>query len=201
VATETDAARDQVIAARAELAEELETMEASVRAAVDIPARIRRSPAKAAAALGGVGFLALKGPQRIVGAAKRAVRGPAAEMPRSMLPKEIEKTLRKLGDDGDKVRGTLERDFAAYAQEAEKERSGRKRAIVMAAAGPFLARGLRTAAERILNPDDEGFATKLAEVRERAEREVGRAREGGTGKKAGTGGAQGSEDDSSDAGA
>jgi hypothetical protein len=177
VATETDAARDRVIAARAELAGELETMEASVRAAVDIPARIKRSPAKAAAAAGGLGFLALKGPQRLFGAAKRAVRGPAADMPKSMLPDEIEKTLRKLGDDGDKVRGTLERDFAAYAQEAEKERTGRKRAIVMAAAGPLLARGLRTATERLLSPDQDGFAAKLAEVRERAEREADGARE------------------------
>ena len=127
VATETDAARDRVIAARAELAEELENMEASVRAAVDIPARIKRSPAKAAAIVGGVGFLALKGPKRMVGAARRAVRGPAAEMPKSMLPGEIEKTLRSLGDDGNKVRGKLERDFAAYAKSAEKDRAGRTR--------------------------------------------------------------------------
>ena len=199
MATETDAARDRVIAARADLAGELETMEASVRAAVDIPARIKRSPAKAAAAVGGIGFLALKGPQRLFGAARRAVRGPAADMPKSMLPDEIEKTLRKLGDDGDKVRGTLERDFAAYAQEAEKERAGRKRAIVMAAAGPLLARGLKTATERLLSPDEDGFAAKLAEVRERAEREAGGARERRAAKKNDKDGKD--TDESTDAGA
>ena len=48
--------------------------------------------------------------------------GPTAELPKQMLPKEIEKTLKKLGDDGDKVRGAIERDFAAYAKEAEKDR-------------------------------------------------------------------------------
>lgn len=195
MATETDAARDQVIAARAELAEELETMEASVRAAVDIPARIRRSPAKAAAVVGGLGFLALKGPQRLFGKARRAVRGPDAALPKSMLPDEIEKTLRSLGDDGKKVRGTLERDFAAYAKTAEKDRASRTRALLMAAAAPLLARGVRTAAERFLTPDDEGFAAKLAEVRDRAEHEVARAKEGRAGKKAAP------EDDTSDAGA
>ena len=39
-----------------------------------------------------------------------------------MLPDEIEKTLRKLGTDGDAVRGALERDFAAYAKQASKDR-------------------------------------------------------------------------------
>jgi hypothetical protein len=34
-------------------------------------------------------------------------------MPKAMLPEEIERTLRSLGDDGDRVRGALERDFAA----------------------------------------------------------------------------------------
>jgi hypothetical protein len=195
VATETDAARDRVISARAELAEEFETMEASVRAAVDIPARIRRSPAKAAAIAGGLGFLALKGPKRVVGAARRAVRGPATEMPKAMLPNEIEKTLRSLGDDGDKVRGKLERDFAAYAKSAEKDRAGRRRSLLMTAAAPLLARGVRSAAERLLNPDDEGFTAKLAEVRGRAEQEMARAREGRAAKKSSP------EDDTTDAGA
>ena len=195
MATETDAARDRVIEARGELAEELEDMEASIRAAVDIPARIRRSPAKAAAIVGGVGFLALKGPKRVLGAARRAVRGPAAEMPKSMLPDEIEKTLRSLGDDGNKVRGKLERDFAAYAKSAEKDRAGRRRALLMMAVAPLLARGVRTATDRLLRPGEEGFTAKLAEVRGRAEHEVARAREGRAGKKAA------SEDDTADAGA
>jgi hypothetical protein len=176
VATETDAARDRVIEARAGLAAELEAMEASVRAAVDIPAKIRRSPAKAAAVVGGLGFLALKGPQRVFRTAKRSVRGPSAELPKSMLPDEIEKTLRKLGPDGDKVRGTLERDFASYAKAADKQRSGQARALALAALSPLITKGIRTAAERLLSPGEEGFATKLAEVRQRAE-EAGRGRD------------------------
>jgi len=196
VATETDAARDRVIEARADLAAELETMEASVRAAVDIPAKIRRSPAKVAAVVGGLGFLALKGPQRIFGAAKRSVRGPDAELPKSMLPDEIEKTLRKLGPDGDKVRGTLERDFAAYAKAADKQRTGQARALAFAALSPLITKGAKTVAERLLSPGEEGFAAKLAEVRQRTE-QAGRGSETGPGGKK----ASGSPDHSSDAGA
>ena len=87
VATPTDAARDRVLAARADLADEFQVLEASGRAAVDIPAKIRRSPAKAAAVAGGVGFLALKGPQRLFGlrpAGRRAAR--TSRCPKSMLP-------------------------------------------------------------------------------------------------------------------
>jgi hypothetical protein len=181
VAEETDAARDRVIAARADLASELEVMEASLRAAVDIPAKIRRSPAKVAAVVGGVGFLALKGPQRIVRGVRRAVRGPEAELPKAMLPDEIEKTLRSLGSDGDKVRGKLERDFAAYATKAQRDRAGRRRELLVSAAAPLVFRGIRTAAERLLSPGEEGFAAKLAEMRERAERSP----EDGTDTKAG----------------
>ena len=123
MATETDAARDRVLAARAALGDELETLEASVRAAVDVPAKIRRSPAKAAAIIGSAAFLALGGPKRVLRAGKRAVTGEKAALPKSMLPKEVEKTLRKLGDDGDKVRGALERDFATYARKAKEDRA------------------------------------------------------------------------------
>ena len=190
MATETDAARDRVIEARADLAAELETIEASVRAAVDIPAKIRRSPAKVAAVVGGVGFIALKGPQRIFGRAKRAARGPSAELPKSMLPEEVEKTLRKLGSDGDKVRGTLERDFAAYAKAADKQRTGQARALAFAALSPLITKGAKTLAERLLSPGEEGFAAKLAEVRQRAE-QAGRSDDAPTRR----------GDDSSDAGA
>jgi hypothetical protein len=193
VASETDAARDRVIAARADLAEELQVMEASARAAVDIPARIKRSPAKAAAIAGGAGFMVLKGPQRLFGAVRRAVRGPAAEMPKSMLPDALEKTLRKMGTDGDAVRGALERDFADYAKQSAKERAGVRRSLIMSVAGPLLARGAKTAAERLLTPDPDGFGARLAEVRERVEREVD--------KRTQTGDKPAADDDATTAGA
>jgi hypothetical protein len=179
VATETDAARDRVLAARAALGEELEALEASARAAVDIPAKVRRSPAKAAAIAGSAGFVVLGGPKRLFGAARRKVFGPTADLPKQMLPKEIEKTLRKLGDDGDKVRGAIERDFAAYAREAEKDRG--IGTLATAAARPLLLRGAKAAAEWLFRSDEAGFQARLAEVRERARDEVAKRRtEGGT---------------------
>lgn len=177
MATEQDAARDRVLAARAELAEQIQVLEASGRAAVDIPARIKRSPAKAAAVVGGVGFLALKGPQRLFGAARRAITGKPAPMPRRMLPDEIDKTLRKLGDDGDKVRGALERDFADYVKKAEKERKGVASAMLLAAARPLLARGAKAAGEYLMTPDAEGFNDRLRQVRARAEAGLDSVRE------------------------
>ena len=178
MATETDAARDRVLAARAALGDELDALEASARAAVDIPAKIRSSPAKAAAIAGSAGFVVLGGPKRLFGAARRAVFGPTADLPKHMLPKEIEKTLNKLGDDGDKVRGALERDFASYAKEAEKDRG--VGAIATAAARPLLMRGAKAAAEWFLRPDEDGFQARLAEVRARAKVEVEKRRGDGS---------------------
>ena len=57
VAAETDAARLRVLAARAALGDELEVLEASARVAVDVPAKIRRSPGKTAAVVGGAAFV------------------------------------------------------------------------------------------------------------------------------------------------
>jgi hypothetical protein len=179
VATETDAARDRVLAARSALGEELEALEASARAAVDIPAKVRRSPAKAAAIAGSAGFVVLGGPKRLIGAARRKVFGPTADLPKQMLPKEIEKTLRKLGGDGDKVRGAIERDFAAYAREAEKDRG--VGALATSAARPLVMRGARAAAEWFFRADEQGFQARLAEVRARAQDQVAKRRtDGGT---------------------
>lgn len=176
MATSTDAARDRVLAARDELGEQLHLLEASGRAAVDIPARIKRSPAKAAAIAGGAGFLVLKGPQRLFRAARTAVRGPQPDLPDRMLPDEIEKTLRKLGKDGDKVRGALERDFADYAKRSEKVRQGLATILLLAVARPLLGRGAKAAGEILFTPDHAGFSERLAQVRDRAEREVARRR-------------------------
>ncbi len=168
MASEQDAARDRVLAARADLEAQVETLQASGRAAVDIPARIRQSPAKAAGIGAAIGFLLLKGPQRLYGAVRKAIFGTPAPMPKRMLPKDIEKTLRSMGDDGEKVRGTLERDFAAYVKKAEKDRRGLLSVAVIAMVRPMVARGLRRAGEYLFSPSPEGYPTGLDEVRAKA---------------------------------
>lgn len=179
MATETDAARDRVLASRAALGEELDALEASVRAAIDIPAKVRRSPAKAAAVAGSAGFLVLGGPGRLFRRARRAVFGPTAGLPKSMLPKEVEKTLRQLGDDGDKVRGAIERDFADYARQAARENPPLSSTLAASVARPLIRRGIKAAGEWFLRTDDEGFSARLAEVRERAADEIGKRRAAG----------------------
>jgi hypothetical protein len=212
VATETDAARDRVLAARASLDEELEVLEASARAAVDIPGKIRRNPVRAAAVAGGTGFLVVGGPRRVFRAAKRAVRGPEPELPDALLPDEIEKSLRKLGSDGDKVRGTLERDFAAYAAKAQKERTRWRTLLIFAVARPLVLRGSRAAADWVFRADETGFQARLAQIRRRTAGQVERtaeAEEGGsgatdsgaTGSAAARAGSTASEDDAGAAGA
>lgn len=168
MAAEQDAARDRVLAARADLKAQVDTLQASGRAAVDIPARIRQSPAKAAAIGASLGFVLLRGPQRLYRAVRKAVFGTPAPMPKRMLPKDIEKTLRSMGDDGDKVRGTLERDFADYVKKAEKDRRGLLSVAIMAMLRPMAARGLRRAGEYLFSPTAEGSPTGLDEVRAKA---------------------------------
>ncbi len=170
MAEETDAARDRVLAARATMGAELATMEASVRAALDIPAKIKRSPAKAAAIAGSAAFLVVGGPKRVFQAGKRALTGEPAPLPESMLPDEIEKTLKKLGTDGQKLRGTLERDFADYVKRASKDRAGLQKSIAMMAAKPLLSGGAKAASSWLFRNDEEGFQDRLAQVRERMQR-------------------------------
>jgi hypothetical protein len=172
VGTRTDAALAQVVAARADLDEELDRLEAAGRAAVDVPARVRKSPAKSAGVAAGAAFLALGGPKRLFRRAKRAVRGEEEDLPSELLPAEVEKALRKLGTDGKKVRGTLEREFAGYLDARAKER--KKEGIVAAAAGlaatvfrPAAIRVGKNLAERALNPNGPSFEEQLGRIRER----------------------------------
>ena len=176
MATEQDAARDRVLAARAEFAGQVELLEASGRAAIDIPAKIKRSPAKAAALVGGVAFLALKGPQRLFRFAREKIRGKPEPLPSRMLPDEVEKTLRKLGDDGEKVRGALERDFAQYAKKSAKDRQAVGSVLLLALGRPLAARAARAIGDMVFAPNPQDFSKRLAQVRERAGESVAQRR-------------------------
>ena len=169
----TDAARSEVLAARAGLDEELVRLEAAGRAAVDIPARLKREPAKVLGAAGGAAFLLLGGPKRLFKGLRRTISGPTADVPKSMLPPEVEKTLRKLGADGDKVRGTLEREFANYLDEKAPQRKerdlGATAALLLGGAlKPVVTRLGKQLAERALDPDGPSFAEGIRRARERA---------------------------------
>ena len=171
----TDAARAAAVASRGELAEEIARLEGSARAAVDIPAKIRRAPAKTAGLLAGAAFVGLGGPKRVLGRLNRAVRGPGAALPKSMLPNEVEKTLKKMGTDGDKVRGTLEREFASYVASKSEERKARDltaTAALLAGSvlGPVTKRLGRQLAEDLFSPKGAGSDSFDGAVRKARER-------------------------------
>ena len=168
----TDAARAEVLAAREGLGTELDRLEAAGRAAIDIPARLRREPAKLAGSAAGAAFLLLGGPGRVVRGIRRAILGEKAEIPKSMLPPEVEKTLNKLGPDGEKIRGTLEREFADFLEEKGPQR--RERDLGATAGGllanvlrPLTIRAGRQLAEQLLNPDGATLGEALRRTRGR----------------------------------
>ena len=170
--TRTDAALAEVVAARADLGEQVDRLEAAGRAAVDVPAKIRANPAKAAGIAAGGAFLAVGGPKRLFRRAKAAITGKEEELPSELLPKDVEKALRKIGTDGSKVRGTLERDFAKYLDERAKERkkegvTAAITAVALSAIRPVAIRTGRQIAERMLDPNGPAFSEQLEKIRAR----------------------------------
>ena len=168
----TDAARAEVLAAREGLDEELVRLEAAGRAAVDIPARLRREPAKVLGTAGGAAFLLLGGPKRVLKGVRSAILGDKADMPKSMLPPEIEKQLKKLGPNGDAVRATLEREFADYLDEKapqrrERDLTGTAAAVLGSVLLPVSKRLGKQLAERALDPDGFTFAEGMRRARGR----------------------------------
>ncbi len=89
-----------------------------------------------------------------------------------MLPDDIEKVVRQLGSDGDRVRGALEREFARYLSDRAKARSdGDFRELTTNVAAnllkPASSKLGRQLAEQLFAPDSEGLDDALAKVRAR----------------------------------
>jgi hypothetical protein len=167
-----DAAYARVVAARADVENEVDRLEAAGRAAIDIPAKVKANPAQAAGIAAGGAFLALGGPKRLFRRAKRAVTGREDDLPSELLPKDVEKALKSLGTDGRKVRGTLERDFAKYLDDRKKERSKEGivagiTALAVAAIRPVAIRGGKQLAERMLDPNGPAFTEQLERIKAR----------------------------------
>ena len=117
MADPTADARQQVAAARSAVEAELDTLGTSARAALDFPAKIKRHPVETVGVLGGAAFMVFGGPKRVAKAAERRFFPVRANRPPTLLPKDLDKTLKRLPEeDAAQLRGHLERDFAAYLQ-------------------------------------------------------------------------------------
>ncbi len=183
MAARTDAARAEVVARRQLLLDEVVRLEAAGRSAIDIPAKIRRAPARTAALAAGAAFVALGGPQRTYRAARRAVLGPRADLPKSMLPEQIDKALKALGDDGDRVRGLLESEFVGYLEKNRPEREGRDLRGTVSELGGNLLRPVTTEAgkrlaKELFKPDGGSFNEVMDRIQARRGRRKGSTGEG-----------------------
>ncbi|MGC8634603.1 MAG: hypothetical protein ACP5VP_08060 [Candidatus Limnocylindrales bacterium] len=124
MAETTRQARQDVAQARAGLSTEMDELELAVRSAIDIPAKIRRSPVRVAALAGGAVFLAAGGPKRAVRRFAGLVRRRKAAPPASLLPEDVERIVDQLGSEGGDIRATLERGFAEWLEENRSGATG-----------------------------------------------------------------------------
>jgi hypothetical protein len=161
------AASADVLAARAALGDELVRLEATARAAVDVRAKVRRNPGRTAAVAGGAAFVALGGPRRVFRSVKRRVVGAPDPLPPSLLPDQVEKAVRALGDDGAKVRGTLEREFAAFVDTNRKGDSRFARRVLLTAGVPLASQVGREIVKRLFAGSAEDVAGREEQIRAR----------------------------------
>jgi hypothetical protein len=165
----TAAALADVLAARAALGDELIRLEASARAAIDVKAKVRRNPGKTAAVVGGTAFVVAGGPRRVLRAARRRVFGAPDPLPPSLLPDQVDKAVRALGDDGEKVRGALEREFAAFVDTKRKGESQFTRRVLLTAGVPLASEVSRMLLKRLFAGSAEDVADREAAIRARIE--------------------------------
>lgn len=163
----TVAALVEVLAARAALEDELVRLEATARAAVDIRAKVKRNPGRTAAIVGGTAFVAVGGPRRILRSVRHRVFGVPDPLPASLLPEQVEKAVRALGDDGTKVRGALEREFAAFVDTNRKSDSKFVRRILLTGGVPLASQIGREIVKRTFAGSEDDVASREDQIRAR----------------------------------
>lgn len=161
------AALDEVAAARYALGDEIVRLEATARAAVDVRAKVRRNTGKTAAAAAGTAFVVLGGPGKVFRSVKRRIVGAPEPLPASLLPEQVEKAVRRLGDDGAKVRGTLEREFAAFVDTNRKSEPRFLRRVLLAGGVPLASRVGRAIVKRLLTGSPDDVASREEQIRSR----------------------------------
>jgi hypothetical protein len=158
---------DEVVAARASLESELVRLEATARAAIDVRAKVKRNPGKTAAAVGGTAFVVLGGPRRIFRSVKHRIVGRPDPLPPSLLPDQVEKAVRALGDDGAKVRGALEREFAAFVDTNRKSESRFLRRVLLTGGVPIASQVGREIVRRVFDASADDVASREGQIRAR----------------------------------
>jgi len=166
----TIAALAEVVAARGALEDELIRLEAAARATVDIRAKVKRNPGRTAAVVGGTAFVAVGGPRRILRGVRHRVFGRPDPLPPSLLPDQVEKAVRALGDDGTKVRGALEREFAAFVDTNRKGESKFVRRILLTGGVPLASQIGREIVKRVFEAPEDDVASRAEQIRSRRDK-------------------------------
>ena len=141
-------ARQAVVDARLAVEKELDDLGLATKAALDIPAKIRRNPVRTVGIGAGAAFLLLGGPKRVLKQVENRVF-PKRRY-RKLTPAEVDRAIDRLGDeDQERVRAHIERDFASYLQkEHAKEQPNARQSFwgtydtIMAILGTAAAREL-----------------------------------------------------------
>lgn len=169
------AAMTEVEAARADMTRALDDLVGATQEALDIPAKVRRNPVRAAALVGGTGFLLAGGPRRVVRFIGRRVRRqPPPDPYAGILPDEIEQVLKDSGVARDPdVRRALNRDFADYLRQKGSYQPEPNAATSFwrtfdTLAGPLGSAGARILVQRLMEAEqDRGQRRKDAHERRR----------------------------------
>lgn len=171
---EVRSAVEELRAARVEFSESLDELGSATQSALDVPGKIRRNPAKAAALVGGTGFLLVGGPRRVARSIGRRFFSRRPDPHAGLLPPEIEKVLRDSGVARDpEIRRALNKDFAEYLR-----KKGRATAAEPSAqrsfwrtfdkvAGPLGTAGARLLVQRLMEAEQDRAIVRT-EMRDRA---------------------------------
>jgi len=146
----------EIATARADLAGQLDVLDATAREALNPANFARRNTGKLVGGTAAAGFLAIGGPGRVARRIGRALRGdrPPAQV-KQLLPDELSKLVEGMGPDGDAVRANLDRAFADYVQGRKKSEPSGPRSLwrfVDAVSLPIGIAIARRVSDRIVNP-------------------------------------------------
>lgn len=121
-----DETRLELEAQRARVRATAQRLEAATRHALNLPARIRENPIQTAAIAGGIAFLVLGGPRRVVRKVRQTVRGSDAERAYAALPGSLRALIDSAapgrGDARDEARRQLALALHAWREDPKNRR-------------------------------------------------------------------------------
>jgi hypothetical protein len=132
--------RVEVSAQRAEVEQTAQQLQARVRRAVDIRAKIRENPVMVGGLAAGAVFLAVGGPIRLLRAARRRIAPTRVEQAYDTLPKALQRWVdtasEAVGPKADDARRTLAEELQRWRAEPTDKKRARQLAKEMAEGRP-----------------------------------------------------------------